>query len=146
MSFGFSPGDLVMLIKGFYTLTDVLRKSPGQYQNLLGTFKNFCFLSKRLSLMPSAGQESDEALKVLQQQIHDVLKRFFTRIKKFDRYLGQSRDPYALSNVVHKIKWASRVGELNELSKELQSLVFLINSHLVIDTRYVKPRAMAHDI
>ncbi|KAJ6019353.1 hypothetical protein N7522_001420 [Penicillium canescens] len=135
MSFGFSPGDLVMLINGFYRLTGILRNSPGQYQNLLGTFNNFCILSKRLDLIPSAGQASDEALKGLQQQTYDVLKTFFSRIKKFDRYLGKGQDPFALRNVVHKINWASQVGDLNDLLKDLERLVIFINVHLTIDMR-----------
>ena len=121
---------------GFYKLTEILRKSPGEFQHLLGTFEQFCMYAKQLDRIPPIGNGSDDALSDLRGHIFRVLNEFFSRTRGFSKYLGSGRDRFALSKVVHKIKWATQVENLNGLLGELRVLVDLITSHLVIDTRY----------
>jgi hypothetical protein len=141
MSFGFSPSDIVMLVNGLYKLTEVLKKSPAEFQHLLSEFSLLCDVARRLSTITSTSRESDKSLCSIQSEIGRVLYQFFSRIKKFEKHLGsgRNRDRFALSNVVHKIKWATKVGELNALLEDVKSLNALITTHMVIDIKYVYP-------
>lgn len=137
MSFGASPGDLVMAAKYLVTLAKTLKsEATDHFRHYADRFKMFAKLAKRMNntIQGSDHLRQDPDIRDLQGDVEDSLLGCFSKIKEFKPFLWRRGGVPGLRRAIAKVRWTSQKGSLEQLHKDLKSKLGVLNMTITLST------------
>jgi hypothetical protein len=123
MSFGVSPSDFVMLLKGLMRLAAILRgEALESFKRCARTYQTFAEVAKHLDSFATGHDIQDSEL--LRHTLHDIealLREYFGKIKDFQLFLGPRRVRRSFRGAIAKIKWSRHAKTLGDLRQDLET-------------------------
>ena len=127
MSFGFSPGDIVMALRALHKGVMILkREAMDGYGLCVGTYMVFDRVASRFGKLQKRQQDQD--FQFLYSGLNQILGKFLRTIKEFEPFLGKNRQRHLFRGAIEKFKWSSRIPELDKLAQDLMMLVVCMSS------------------
>lgn len=123
MSFGLSPSDCLLLLKGLWKITNLLLRGEatdgfGRYQR---TYRQFTSVAETLYRFAKEakkqGQESWFAVEI--DNIQRILEVFSSSIQQLKPHLGSKRSRFSLRSAMKKVTWPIHAGRLEQLHNDL---------------------------
>jgi hypothetical protein len=129
MSFGWSISDWVLMIKGLYKLTTLLRgEATESFRRYESTYHQLAGVAECLYQFAeeASGQGQDLRFATEIKNIRRILKRFFSSIQELKPYLGRKRKRFSLLSAIEKVKWPIHSDKLSRLHQDLMSQISII--------------------
>ncbi|KAK3942811.1 hypothetical protein QBC46DRAFT_447383 [Diplogelasinospora grovesii] len=148
MSFGFSPSDLVMLLKGLEKLAGILRKEAVEsFRRCAKTYKRFNQLARHVDrFITDNDLQQNSTFRSTQRDIEKLLRSYFGKIEEFKPHLGPKRVKNSLRGAIAKIKWARHAGMLEQLRQDLESQLNILNTLILTIPRHGLPIHVIPDL
>ena len=129
MSLGWSIGDCFLLIKGLWKLTNLLqgeatasfRRYESKYYQLAGVAESLYQFVREIR---DQGQDVRFVTEI--NNMHRILKKFYSSIQELKPHLGHKRRHFSLLNAIEKVKWPIHSEKLSQLYQDLMSQVAII--------------------
>ncbi|KAI0126835.1 hypothetical protein BJ170DRAFT_596404 [Xylariales sp. AK1849] len=134
MSFGFSPSDLVMLLRGLGKLAAILSKDAVEsFRRCAETYKSFSWLARSFDrFVVDHGLQQNSEFRQSRRDIESLLRSYFDEIDEFRALLGPKRVNKSLCGVIAKFRWTSLTRMLEQLRQNLDSRMIMLNTLVLI--------------
>ena len=137
MSFGGSYSDVITPLGALGKLASILgREALDSFQRCAESYKSFMTVARRInSFIEEIGLPDDDDFRSTQRNIETLLQRYFGRIEAFQEHLGLGRVRKSPRTAVAKIRWHQHGTMLQELRKDLDRQINVVNILINTTTR-----------